>query len=210
MTRLVALEVGGDPAPWISLGLPFADGRGLISDVEILFVDGAPGIRGWVFSGDSDFSTAIDGIPTRVVASPPSHATVSTFGVSRAVGLDHVVVNTDDSPRTCASVEAVLGIPVRRVRNLPGGATQTFHKADNIVLEVVAGPQVRVEGSSLWGMVASIEDLDALAASLGGDVVSPPKDAVQPGRRIATVRESAGLGVPFALMSPHVRASASD
>jgi hypothetical protein len=31
--------------------------------------------------------------------------------------------------------------------------------------------------------------------------VGPIRDAVQPGRRIATVRRSAGLSVPVALMS---------
>ena len=35
-----------------------------------------------------------------------------------------------------------------------------------------------------------------------GDDLGAPRDAVQPGRRIATVRESAGLGVPVAFMSP--------
>jgi hypothetical protein len=32
--------------------------------------------------------------------------------------------------------------------------------------------------------------------------VSEPKDAVQPGRRISTVKASAGLGIPVALMTP--------
>jgi hypothetical protein len=31
--------------------------------------------------------------------------------------------------------------------------------------------------------------------------VSPPKDAVQPGRRIATVSSEVGLGLPVALMT---------
>jgi hypothetical protein len=35
-------------------------------------------------------------------------------------------------------------------------------------------------------------------------VMSPPKRATQPGRYISTVRGSVGLGVPFALMTPHV------
>jgi hypothetical protein len=53
-------------------------------------------------------------------------------------------------------------------------------------------------------MVLSVEDVDALATRLGPDVMSAPKPAVQPGRTIATVRAAAGLGVPFAVMSPHV------
>jgi hypothetical protein len=35
-----------------------------------------------------------------------------------------------------------------------------------------------------------------------GDRVGEIRDAVQPGRRIATLRRSAGLSVPVALMTP--------
>jgi hypothetical protein len=56
----------------------------------------------------------------------------------------------------------------------------------------------------LWGMVVSVDDLFEWAESVGADIVSPPKKATQPGRYIATVRSSVGLGVPFALMTPHV------
>jgi hypothetical protein len=45
-----------------------------------------------------------------------------------------------------------------------------------------------------------VADLDATAALLG-DLLGAPKVAVQPGRRIATVRADAGLGVPVAFMS---------
>lgn len=43
-------------------------------------------------------------------------------------------------------------------------------------------------------------DLEATVAGLG-DRVSEIRDAVQPGRRIATLRRAAGLSVPIALMS---------
>jgi hypothetical protein len=52
-----------------------------------------------------------------------------------------------------------------------------------------------------WGLTLVVDDLDAAAARLG-DRVGPVKDAVQKGRRIATLRREAGLGVPVALMSP--------
>ena len=44
-------------------------------------------------------------------------------------------------------------------------------------------------------------DLDATVASLG-DRVSEARDAVQPGRRIATLGRSAGLALPVALITP--------
>ena len=70
---------------------------------------------------------------------------------------------------------------------------------------MVSGPHVTEPGASLWGMVASVDDLFDLADDLGEDITSPPKKATQPGRYISTVRGSVGLGVPFALMTPHVR-----
>jgi hypothetical protein len=50
-------------------------------------------------------------------------------------------------------------------------------------------------------LVVVVDQLDEAAAHLGPDVIGAPKSAVQPGRRIATVRSGAGLGVPLALMS---------
>ena len=52
-----------------------------------------------------------------------------------------------------------------------------------------------------WGITFTTADIDA-AAELLGDKLGRVKDAVQPGRRIATVRTEAGLGLPVALISP--------
>ena len=52
-----------------------------------------------------------------------------------------------------------------------------------------------------WGVVLIVDDLDAAFALIGPDRMSAPKDAVQPGRRIATVRDDVGLGLPVALMT---------
>jgi hypothetical protein len=49
--------------------------------------------------------------------------------------------------------------------------------------------------------VVIVEDLDALAQGLGEQLGSV-RDAVQPGRRIATLHSSAGLGQPVAFMTP--------
>ena len=43
--------------------------------------------------------------------------------------------------------------------------------------------------------------MDAAAAALG-DLLGSPRDAVQPGRRIATLRPEAGLGPAIAFMTP--------
>lgn len=51
------------------------------------------------------------------------------------------------------------------------------------------------------------EDIDALAQALGTKV-GRVKDAVQPGRRIVTLRhQELGISVPIAFMSPHRKQS---
>ena len=76
-----------------------------------------------------------------------------------------------------------------------------------MILEVVqAPPGTRIaeqpDGPArLWGISFLVEDLDATAAFLG-DRVGEPRDAVQPGRRIATLRREAGLGPAIAFMTP--------
>ena len=52
-----------------------------------------------------------------------------------------------------------------------------------------------------WGLALVAPDLEATAAGLG-EHVGEARAAVQPGRRIATLRRSAGLSLPVALMSP--------
>ncbi|MBV9662995.1 MAG: glyoxalase, partial [Actinobacteria bacterium] len=52
-----------------------------------------------------------------------------------------------------------------------------------------------------YGLAFTVADLDATAAYLG-DRLRPAKDAVQPGRRIATLDKSAGSSVAIAFMSP--------
>ena len=55
----------------------------------------------------------------------------------------------------------------------------------------------RVSGA----VTAVVSDIDH-AATLLGDNLGTVKDAVQPGRRIATVRPEASGGLPLALITP--------
>ena len=52
-----------------------------------------------------------------------------------------------------------------------------------------------------WGLALTAPDLEATVAGLG-DRASEVRPAVQPGRRIATLRRSAGLALPVALITP--------
>ena len=91
----------------------------------------------------------------------------------------------------------------RRVRETPT-VRQAFHRFPSqggvrgCIIEVVENAQV--ERPELWGLVVNVFDLDAFVAT-AGDLVGTPNAAVQPGRRIVTVRRSAGLGTAVAVMS---------
>jgi hypothetical protein len=52
----------------------------------------------------------------------------------------------------------------------------------------------------LWGLAFGVDSLETTAELLD-ERLSDPRDAVQPGRRIATLRRSAGVGVAMAFMS---------
>ena len=205
MNRLVALHVGGALTPWQAIGLTFDASTCPLADVDIVVSGENPGLHSWTIDVGRDETIDIDGIRTHLISGTSPSRTSSLIGTQRVVGLDHVVVNTDDINRTTDAITAALGLEVRRERQLGNGVVQRFHKLENTIIEVVSGPHVKEPGASLWGMVASVDDLFDLAENLGEDITSPPKKATQPGRYISTVRGSVGLGVPFALMTPHVR-----
>jgi hypothetical protein len=127
-------------------------------------------------------------------------------GVAR---IDHVVLLSPDLDRTVEELRAD-GFELRRIREgeTPGGSTrQAFFRIGEPILEVVQAP----EGTSvarnpdgparLWGIAFRVEDIDATASALG-DLLGTPRDAVQRGRKIATLRPDAGLGPAIAFMTP--------
>ena len=70
---------------------------------------------------------------------------------------------------------------------------QAFFRLDEVILEVVGPPDCPNQDPARWfGIAVDVPDLDQLAALLG-DRLGPIKDAVQPGRRIATLRDAPEL-----------------
>jgi hypothetical protein len=119
-----------------------------------------------------------------------------------AVRVDHVVVATPDVDRTLHALRAA-GMEVRRERDAGASRRQAFLWVGDTILEVVGPREAEGDGPArFWGLVVVVSDLDAACGRLGA-LASEPRDAVQPGRRIATVRREAGLGAALALMSPH-------
>ena len=126
-------------------------------------------------------------------------------------GLDHIVAISPELERTVAALVGA-GLDLRRIREEPtpaGAPRQAFFRLGPVVLEVVQEPPEAIERAGgdhpafFWGLAMVAPDLDATVATLG-ERVSEVRDAVQPGRRIATLRRSAGLALPVALMTPAV------
>jgi hypothetical protein len=198
--RVEWLTIGGDAQQWRALGLTVG-GDGLVPFLftSMRIVDGEPGVQGWALSGIDPAIRDIDGLPTTVVdASPP----VIAQHANGAVELDHVVVLTGSLERTCGAIADATGAPLKRVREL-GDTRQGFHRIGRggVIVEVVERGEVGDDAASFWGVVINVSDLDGALDLAGPELVGPAKDAVQSGRRIATVRNEAGLGLPVAMMS---------
>ncbi|WP_408896582.1 hypothetical protein ACJ5H2_16820 [Nocardioides sp. R1-1] len=208
---LAELVVADPPDAWRSAGFSVDDeGDCLVGGVRIRLVgrEGGAGIVGWSLGGLPDPTRAeLDGVPTTaaVPSTMPTGPGVHPLGVTH---IDHVVLLSPDLARTTAALAAV-GLDVRRERDAVLGGTpmrQLFFRLGEVILEVVGAPGSASDGpAQLWGVTHTVADVDAAAALLG-ERTSPVKDAVQPGRRITTLRHrDLGMSVRTALISPHVR-----
>jgi hypothetical protein len=204
------LTLADDPARWAALGFDVDDRCCQIGDVRLRFVESGSGIAGW--SLRDAHSAELDGLPTVLSERPPpAPAPAHPNGV---IAIDHVVAASPDLDRSVAALQAA-GLDLRRVREQPtpaGAPRQAFFRLGGEILEVIQEPQeaiARAGGADhpvrFWGLALLVDDLDGAAERMAPHV-GEPRAAVQPGRRIATVRRSAGLAVPLALMSADERA----
>jgi hypothetical protein len=196
--ELATLRVGDPPERWAALGFDVAGTTVSLGGVVIELAAGGSGIVGWRLGGAAPV-TSVDGLATEVEAEVGRRTDESASHPNGAVGLDHVVVLTPRFARTAAAL-AEAGMELRRIRRTPTGIRQGFRRLGPAILELVEAPDERDGPARFWGLVVNVMDLDALAARLG-DRLGHVKPAVQAGRRIATLRESAGLGEAVAFMS---------
>lgn len=208
--RVEWLTVAGDPEVWRSIGLTVsADGTvplfgtslRIVSQDEIGAASDA-GLLGWVFSGIDADVDAIAGLPTDVVQPQGPVFAQHPMG---AIELDHVVVMTGDLEATTTAIADATGCELKRVREI-GAIRQGFHRIGRggLIVEVVHHPDYGDGPPTFWGLVLNVEDIDEACDLIGEGRVSAPKDAVQPGRRIATISKDVGLGLPVALMTRSV------
>jgi catechol 2,3-dioxygenase-like lactoylglutathione lyase family enzyme len=201
------IVVGDPPETWATAGFAVDDdGTCRIGTVRVRLVgrDRGKRILGWSLRGAAPGSLDgddLDGLPTTASDRGPAEPATHPNG---CVAIDHVVVLTPDLARTVAAFEAT-GLEVRGTRDADTyGAPmrQVFLRLGEVILEVVGAPEVAGDGNAgFFGLAHTVEDLDATAALLG-DHLGEIKGAVQPGRRIATLRHrEVGMSVATAFMS---------
>jgi hypothetical protein len=202
------LTVADEPERWAAFGFDVDGDACGIGSVTVRLVGAAAGrgIVGWSLRGVAD--SDLDGLSTR--ASSSSAGEAAGEHPNGIIAIDHVVAMT---PALDRSVEALTraGLDLRRVREEPtpaGAPRQAFFRLGEAILEVVQEPdealaerREREPGPArFWGLALLADDLDR-AATAFGEHAGEIRPAVQPGRRIATIKRSAGLAVPVALMS---------
>lgn len=214
--RLASVLTGGVVEPWEALGFAVErdgagdgdGGGGGAGGGRLAFANGAVrvtgsgegGLLGLELDADESFPSDIEGVPLAAgsVVAGVDHP-------NGAFEIDHVVFRTHDLEASSEAISAALGLELRRIRETDT-VRQGFHRFPDqggvrgCIVEIVEDQ--RATAASLWGLVVNVVDLDAAVERLGADLIGPAKPAVQAGRRIATVRRGAGIGVPLALMTP--------
>lgn len=221
---LCALHVGDDPSTWRAAG--FDVGEAASSDawvqlgavrVQLHGTGGPRGMLRWDLVAPEQSASAVraqpaptvgdlDGLPTAWVPRPPEAD--AAIHPNRVTAIDHIVVTSPDVERTVNALTA-QGFRERRRRTTGRYGEpmlQVFFWVGDVILELV-GPTAVPGGdlgpANFFGLALTSSDLSVTAGSLG-ELLGEPREAVQPGRLIATLRlDRVDGSVSTVVMSPH-------
>ncbi len=202
---LRGVQVPGRADAWRAAGFVVTDGHILLDEIVI-----GLGEPGWWL--DPPVDADVDGLapaPGGRAAYRAAHGTEHPRAEhpNAVTGLDHLVVATPDVERTTTALGRVGLTPRRTIDGLRGQPLRArFFVLGPAVLELV-GPADAPAGDEAAGKPARIAGLAFVAPALDAFAevaTGPPRDAVQPGRKIVTLRGE-GLGVPVAVLTPRVR-----
>lgn len=204
------LAVADEPGAWEALGFALEGDACAVGSVRIRLAgrDAGRGLCGWSLRG-LPAGADLDGLPTAgSEGAAPGAASAHPNGID---AIDHLVAITPALDRTVAALSAA-GLDLRRIREEPtpaGAPRQAFFRLGETILELVQEPAEAVERGGgaerpafFWGLAFAAPELERTVEALGPGRVSEIRPAVQPGRRIATLRRAAGLGLPVALITP--------
>lgn len=225
---IAGLEIGDDPQRWRDVGFSVdQDGTCQIGTVRINLVSdtgsadngSGSGIRAWsvITPARPTGTYSISGLLTKVFtpeADPPAslpneiptHRS-DTPHPNGTLSIDHLVIFSPNLDDTIAELSS-FGLESRRTRQHEAFGhpmRQVFFRMGEVVLELVGPDNEAGEGQAgFFGLTFTVEDLDSTTSFLK-EHIGRVKDAVQPGRRIATLRKTAGLQTAVAFMTPDIR-----
>ena len=108
------------------------------------------------------------------------------------VGLDHIVVSTEDSERAAALYGARLGLDMALDRTHQDWGQLMFFRCGDLIVEVVRRPVAGGDAThdKLWGLSWRVGELDAARARLlaVGIEVSEVRIGRKPGARVMSIR----------------------
>lgn len=194
-----------DPADaWVRAGFAVdPDGVCRIGEVRLRLLGGhhRGGMTGWTLRGIPLSLNEIDGIPAAHSDAPVPAPAEHPNGV---IAIDHLVLFSPDLARTVAALRAI-GVEPRRERDSDLGGRpirQIFFRFGSVIIEAIGAPESNGTGPcTLWGITYAVTDIDRTAAFFA-DRTAPIKAAVQPGRRITTLRhQEFGMSVRTAMIS---------
>jgi catechol 2,3-dioxygenase-like lactoylglutathione lyase family enzyme len=121
---------------------------------------------------------------------PRSKATVA----SPAIGLDHVVVSTEDSERAAVLYGARLGLDMALDRTHQDWGQLMFFRCGDLIVEVVRRPVAGGDATrdKLWGLSWRVGDIDGARTRLidAGIEVSEVRIGRKPGTRVMSIRSN--------------------
>jgi hypothetical protein len=201
--RLIGLVVGDDPAVWAAAGFSVEDDHVDLGGVRIRLAgrDDGTGIRSWSF--EPAWTRPIDGLPTIDDPTPGASRTTPAAHPNGVTALDHVVVATSDVERTTSAL-GEAGIEPRRTVVGARGETDVLYRfflLGTCVLELIGPTDGAASPSDEPARFAGLAFTTAIIDELG-ELAGEPRPAIQPGRRIATLRREIGVSVPVAFLTP--------
>ena len=111
---------------------------------------------------------------------------------SPILGLDHVVISTEDPERAAALYGARLGLDMALDRSHHEWGQLMFFRCGDLIVEVVKRPVADADltHDKLWGLSWRVADIDATRGRLaaGGISVSEVRAGRKPGTRVMSVR----------------------
>jgi catechol 2,3-dioxygenase-like lactoylglutathione lyase family enzyme len=127
---------------------------------------------------------------------------------SPIVGLDHVVITTEDPERAAALYGARLGLDMTLDRTHQDWGHLMFFRCGDLIVEVVKRPVAGGDQTRdrLWGLSWRVADLDAARTRLSeaGIETSEVRPGRKPGTRVMSVR-SRTCGVQTLILQPAAR-----